>query len=144
MRTRLGTTVQHFAAQFEAVVAVEAASQQAGIGLRYRLFGIEFALGKTIGAAEIPDQATVHLEAFDDLADAIHLHAVARAKGGAQQGRTADRVVAQHARAREYDLDLATGKPQHGAEAEFGFGATEPALSGSEFEHVSASQNFHP
>ena len=59
-------------------------------------------------------------------------------KAARSKRRAADRVVAQHARTGEYDLDLASRQSQHGAQAQLGFRAAEPALSWTKFEHVSA------
>jgi len=132
MRARGRAPLQHLAAQFEAVVAVEAAREQARIGLRDRLLGIELAFGEAVASAPVVDEAFAFLQPLDDAADAVHAHAVAGAEGCAQQRAAADGVVAQRARAGEHQLHLPAGEAHHGTQSEFGLRAAEPALSWAE------------
>src|SRR4249919_814878 len=126
MRARGRASLQHLAAQLEAVVAVEASGEQACVRLRDRLLGIELSFGETIAAAPVVDQALAFLQPLDHAADAIHSYAVAGAESRAQQRPAADRVVAQRAGAGEDQLHLPPRQAHHGTEPEFGLRAAEP------------------
>ena len=94
MRARQGAAFERFAAQLETVVAIHAPGQQAGVGLRYRLFGIEFAFVVGEAVAVVAQQAVAVVDAFDQFAVAVYAHAVAGAERRAHQRRLADSVVA--------------------------------------------------
>ena len=130
MRPCFGAAAQAFDAEFELVVAVHPAREQAGIGLRHRLFGVERALGMPLAVAEVVHVAFAVLDLLDGLVAPLDADAFARAEHRTQQRRRAQRIHAHHAGAGEDDLDLATGQAQHRAQAQFGLGAGKPALAG--------------
>ena len=135
MRARFGAAAQAFHPELELVVAIHPARQQARIGLRHRLFGVERAFGVPLAVAQVVHVAFAVLDLFDGLVAALDAHALAGAEHGAQQRRRAQGVHAHHAGAGEYDLHLAAGQAQHRAQAKFGLGAGEPALAGGK-KHV--------
>ena len=135
VRARVGLPLQHLAPELELVVAVDAARQQPRIGLRHRLFGVEFAFRMRGVAAVVDDQLALQLGALHGLVLAPDPHALAGAEHRAQQRRGADVRPRLGAAAGEDDLHLASRQPHHGAEPQFGFGAGEPALAGCEGIH---------
>src|SRR5262249_8930780 len=109
-------------AKVEAFGTVDAAGDQARVGLRYILYIVEFAFAERVVAAEIVEYAIGRLDTFDDETAAVSGDTVAGAKLRTLQ-RCGVRGVGTHGSARrEGNVHGALLDAQHGAESEFRLG----------------------
>ncbi len=132
---RLGAALQRLQPKVERARAVDAAAEQAIIGLGDVLHVVQRALGNALAAAAVVQHAVAVLDFLDHEARAVGIDLVADAERGAQQRRAGHGVDAHGAGGGEQDLDLARIGAQHRAEPEFRLGGGQPALPGNEWRH---------
>jgi hypothetical protein len=137
MRARTRAALQHFAAQFEAVVAIDAAGDQARIACDTGCSASSSPSAKT-GRRSGNGSGRRRPRSVRRSRRAVHLHAIAGRNAARSKGALPTRNAAACPQPVKTICTWRTGQAQHGAEAEFRFGAAEPALPWAEFEHVSA------